>query len=127
MEKGKTILIVDDAEDNRVVFGEFLEHIGYRVVEAGDGWEGIEQAHQEHPDLILMDISMPRLDGIEATRLLRADPDTASIPVIMVTAHTDAGTRKQACECGCSAFLGKPVRPSQLAGEVERLLRPGPE
>ena len=127
MDEVKTVLIVDDAVDNRVVYGLCLEHFGYRVILAHDGYEGVQQARAEHPDLILMDISMPVLDGIEATRLIRADEHTASIPIIAVTAPTDPATRVRAEESGCNAFLGKPVGPSQLARQVERFLGPGSE
>ena len=120
--EGKTVLIVDDAVDNRVVFGLFLEHFGVRVLQAQDGWEGVQQARRERPDLILMDISMPVMNGLDATRLLRADESTASIPVIAVSAHADPDTKAEARECGCDLFLSKPVPPSQLALEVKRLL-----
>lgn len=120
--EGKTILIVDDAIDNRAVFGLFLEHFGVRVLQAQDGWEGVQQARKEQPDLILMDISMPVMDGINATRVLRADESTVSIPVIAVSAHADPDTKAEALECGCDLFLTKPVLPSQLVLEVKRLL-----
>ena len=120
--EGKTVLIVDDAIDNRVVYGLFLEHFGVRVLQAQNGWEGVQQARQEKPDLILMDLAMPVMDGIEATRHLRADESTASIPVIVVSGHADPRTRAEARECGCDLFLSKPVRPSELALEVRRFL-----
>ena len=93
--EGKTVLIVDDAVDNRVVFGLFLEHFGVRVLEAQDGWEGVQQARQQKPDLILMDIAMPVMDGIDAIRLLRADKRTASTPVIVVSGHADSDTKRE--------------------------------
>lgn len=125
--EAKTILIVDDSADNRAVYSLFLEHFGYTVLQAGDGWEGVCRARESHPDAILMDVSMPGLNGLDATRMLKSAPDTAGIPVIVVTAHTDPETKQRAHATGCDAFLRKPVAPSQLAREVERFLDPAAE
>ena len=120
--EGKTVLIVGDSVDNWVIYGLFLEHFGIRVRYARNGREGVQKVRRNHPDLVLMDISMPIMNGLDATRLLRADESTASIPIIVITAHSGPETREAASECGCNAFIGKPVPPSRLAREVQRFL-----
>jgi two-component system, cell cycle response regulator DivK len=118
----KTILIVDDSIDNRDVYGMFLEHFGYTVLSACNGWEGVQQARTNHPDLILMDISMPVLDGFEATELLKLDAETQDIPVIAITAHDDFQSRSRALEIGFESYLTKPAQPRRILQEVERCL-----
>lgn len=118
----RTILLVEDHEDTRIVYRTVLEHFGYRVLEALDGGGGIRHARDSRPDLILMDISIPEIDGWEATRILKADPSTASIPIIALTAHALASDRARAEEVGCDAYLAKPVEPRRVVAEVERLL-----
>jgi two-component system, cell cycle response regulator DivK len=120
----KTILIVDDSADNRDVYSMFLEHFGYTVLTANDGWDGVQQARTHHPDLILMDISMPVLDGLEATELLKVDADTQAIPVIAITAHDDIALRSRAQEIGFESYLTKPTQPRRILQEVERCLCP---
>jgi CheY-like chemotaxis protein len=119
-----TILLVEDNEDNRTIYRLLLEHHGYRVVEATDGEEGVRRAREERPALILMDISIPILDGWEATRILKADPDTASIPVIALTAHALPADRARAAEVGCDGYLAKPVEPRRVVEEVRKRLEP---
>lgn len=118
----KTLLIVDDNADNREILAIFLEHFGYRVLKAGNGVEGMAQAREHAPDLILMDISMPVLDGFEATELLKLDPLTAGIPIVAVTAHPDGALRTRAQGLGFTSYLIKPVPPRRLLREVERIL-----
>jgi CheY-like chemotaxis protein len=118
----RTILLVEDHEDNRIVYSTILEHFGYTVLLAGDGAEGVRLARETRPDLILMDVSIPVMDGWEATRTLKADPATSSIPVIALTAHALAADRERAVEVGCDGYLAKPVEPSRVVEEVRRML-----
>ena len=97
---GKTVLLVEDNEDNRIVYSTILRHFGYEVIEALNGEEGISKARSEKPDLILMDISIPIIDGWEATQVLKHDPATRSIPIIALTAHALASDREKAMEVG---------------------------
>lgn len=117
-----TVLIVEDNEDNRTVYRTILEHFGFRVIETEDGEAGIRKAREEPPDGVLMDISIPLIDGYEATRILKADPATAAIPIIALTAHAMTGDRTRAVEAGCDAYISKPAEPKHVAAEVERLL-----
>ena len=119
-ENRKTVLLVEDNEDNLVVYRTILEHVGYRVVEARDGEEGVARARQERPDLILMDISIPKIDGWEATQRLKADPETDAIPIIALTAHALEEDRQKALHAGCDGYLAKPVEPRRVVQEVER-------
>lgn len=119
-----TILLVEDNEDNVTVYRAILEHSGFRVLEARDGREGIRAARDELPDLVLMDISIPFVDGWEATRVLKADPATARIPVVALTAHAFDADRVRALEAGCDGYLVKPIEPRQVVAEVRRLLDP---
>ncbi|HEX7243398.1 MAG TPA: response regulator [Longimicrobiaceae bacterium] len=119
-----TILLVEDNEDNRTVYRLLLEHYGYRVVEATDGEDGVRRAREERPALVLMDISIPIIDGWEATRILKADPGTASIPVIALTAHALPADRARAVEVGCDGYLVKPIEPRRVVEEVRKRLDP---
>jgi CheY-like chemotaxis protein len=118
----KTVLLVEDNEDNRTVYRTILEHFGYRVVEARNGEDGIRAARGEHPDLILMDISIPVIDGWEATKILKADPATSQIPIIALTAHALATDRAKAGEVGCDGYLAKPCEPRRVVQEVKRFI-----
>ena len=124
MEPTKTILIVEDNEDNLVVYRTILEHVGYEVIEARDGEEGISRANEEHPDLILMDISIPKIDGWEATRRLKSEEATREIPIIALTAHALEEDREKALRVGCDGYLAKPVEPRRVVQEVERFVGP---
>ena len=117
---GKTVLLVEDNEDNRIVYSTILRHFGYTVTEALNGEEGIAKARTEKPDLILMDISIPDVDGWEATIVLKADPLTRAIPIIAVTAHVLPGDERRSMEAGCDGYLAKPVSPGALIAEVDR-------
>jgi len=119
---GHTILLVEDNEDNRVVYRTMLTHFGFHVIEAADGAEALRSAREDRPDLILMDISIPLIDGWEATRTLKADPGTAGIPVIALTAHALDTDRARAQEIGFDVFLTKPVEPRRVVTEVQRIL-----
>jgi CheY-like chemotaxis protein len=117
----RLILVVDDFEDNRAMFAVYLTYSGYDVVEAGDGKEAVEVAGRRLPDAIVMDLSLPVMDGWEATRRLKADERTRHIPIIALTGHAQAGQSRDAREAGCDAFLAKPCLPEMLVEKVREL------
>jgi CheY-like chemotaxis protein len=127
--KGPLVLIVDDFPDNRDMYMQYLEFSGLRVAEAQNGHEALQQAFALLPDLIVMDLSLPGLDGWEATRRLKADKRTSRIPVIALTGHALAGHSKGAIEAGCDAFITKPCLPERLLEEIRKMLdsRPSAE
>jgi len=116
------ILLVEDNEMNRDMLSRRLERKGYQVVIAVDGGEGLAQARAEKPDLILMDMSLPVLDGWEATRQLKAGEETKRIPIIGLTAHAMAGDREEALAAGCDDYDTKPVEFPRLLGKIEAML-----
>jgi two-component system, cell cycle response regulator DivK len=116
------ILVVDDYQDAREMYAEYLQFSGFRVAEARNGNEAIEQAFALHPDLILMDLSLPGLDGWEATRQLKSDDRTRHIPVVALTGHALAGASEGAKKAGCDSFVTKPCLPDDLVVEVRRML-----
>lgn len=116
------ILLVEDNENNRDMLTRRLERKGYVVTAAVDGREGVEKARAGQPDLILMDMSLPVLDGWEATRQLKADGATRTIPVIALTAHAMASDEQRAREAGCDDFDTKPIELPRLLEKMERLL-----
>jgi two-component system cell cycle response regulator DivK len=116
------ILVVDDFLDNRQMYAEYLAFSGLRVEEAENGHEALEKAFAMLPDLIVMDLSLPGIDGWEATRRLKADPRTKGIPVIALTGHALAGHSKGAMDAGCDAFITKPCLPERLLEEVRKTL-----
>ncbi|MBK6843730.1 MAG: response regulator [Gemmatimonadetes bacterium] len=120
--RDRTVLIVEDNEDNRIVYSTILRHHGFRVSEALDGEEGIAKARRELPDIILMDISIPLIDGWEVTQTLKRDAATSHIPVIALTAHAMPGDRERAMEVGCDGYLAKPCEPRAVLAEVNRLI-----
>src|SRR5687767_15823640 len=124
-EQGPLILVVDDYEDAREMYAEYLRFTGFRVAEARNGNEAIEQAFALMPDLILMDLSLPGLDGWEATRQLKADARTRHIPVAALTGHALAGASEGAKKAGCDSFVTKPCLPDDLVIEVRRMLSLG--
>jgi two-component system, cell cycle response regulator DivK len=124
-EQTRRILVVDDSEDMRDLIQRLLERAGYRVVLAEDGQASLTQAKLHHPDLILMDLSLPDMDGWEAVRHLRKMPEFSSIPIIAVTAHVSPREAERAMAAGCTAHLGKPFETRVLLGEVARLLKDG--
>ena len=116
------ILLVEDNEMNRDMLSRRLARRGYEVILAVDGNEGIETARRERPSLILMDMSLPVIDGWEATRRLKADPATAAIPIVALTAHAMVSDRDNALEAGCDAYETKPVELARLLGTIDKLL-----
>ncbi|MFL5617085.1 MAG: response regulator [Gemmatimonadaceae bacterium] len=123
--RGQTLLLVEDNEDNRIIYCTVLRHHGYEVIEAQDGVRAVELARSEQPDLILMDISIPRMDGWEATRVLRGDPRTKAIPIIALTAHALADDRERASKVGFSSYLAKPIEPRLVVAEIQRWIGDG--
>jgi CheY-like chemotaxis protein len=115
-------LLVEDNEMNRDMLSRRLERRGYQVVIAVDGQQGVDMARAEGPDLVLMDMSLPVLDGWEATRRLKAEASTRAIPVIALTAHAMAGDREKAMEAGCDDYDTKPIELPRLLGKIEELL-----
>jgi CheY-like chemotaxis protein len=116
------ILLVEDNEMNRDMLSRRLARKGYQVMIAVDGGQGVVMADAEGPDLILMDMSLPVLDGWEATRQIKANPTTAAIPVIALTAHAMSGDRENALAAGCDDYDTKPVELPRLLGKIEALL-----
>ncbi|MBT9466686.1 response regulator [Hydrogenophaga sp.] len=116
------ILLVEDNELNRDMLSRRLIRRGYEIVMAVDGAEALTGAARERPDLILMDMSLPKIDGWEATRRLKADPTLCAIPVIALTAHAMTGDRERALEAGCDEFDTKPIEFERLVAKMERLL-----
>lgn len=118
----KTILIVEDQIEFLAINKLYLERNGYSVLEAADGREGLRRAREQQPDLILMDYSMPLLDGLGCTAELKKDPGTRDIPVLLLTAHTYGSVGRRAREAGCVGFVGKPCDPRRILQEVQRLI-----
>jgi CheY-like chemotaxis protein len=125
-ESPPLVLVVDDFEDNRAMYAEFLGFSGYRVVQAANGKEALEFARELRPDAIVMDLSLPVMDGWEATRRLKADESTRGIPIVALTGHTLPGPSAEAKEAGCDAVLVKPCLPDRLVSKLEELLSSSP-
>jgi two-component system cell cycle response regulator DivK len=118
----KRILVVEDQEDNRQILRDLLGSAGYDIIEAEDGEAGVRAAAAEKPDLILMDIQLPVLDGYEATRRIKADPALRSIPIIVVTSYALSGDEVKARAAGCDAYVPKPYSPRQLLAKIREYL-----
>jgi two-component system cell cycle response regulator DivK len=114
------ILVVEDQEDNRTIMRDLLTHAGYEVIEAVSGDEGVSMAQTHVPDVILMDIQMPGLNGYEATRRIKADSALQHIPIIVVTSYAMSGDEEKAREAGCDAYLSKPVNARALLAEIRQ-------
>ncbi len=122
IESPRTVLVVDDSEDTRVMYGAYLRHVGYHVREAATGAAALALARHEPIDVILMDIALPEMDGFEATRRLKADPETEQIPVVALTAYAVPPASERAAEAGCVAYLAKPCTPREVVATIERVL-----
>jgi CheY-like chemotaxis protein len=116
------LLLVEDNEESRDGLSRFLQRKGYEVVTAADGRQGLEAARAQTPDVVVMDMSLPVLDGWEATRQLKADPQTRNIPVIALTAHAMTEDREKALAAGCDEYETKPVEFARLLGKIQALL-----
>jgi two-component system, cell cycle response regulator DivK len=118
----KRILIVEDTEDNRRIVRDLLTSVGYELIEAADGGEGVAMAQAERPDLILMDIQLPVIDGYEATRRIRAVPELAGVPIIAVTSYALSGDEAKTRAAGCDGYVAKPFSPRQLLAKIREFL-----
>jgi two-component system cell cycle response regulator DivK len=118
----KSILVVEDQEDNRRIIRDLLTSAGYNVIEAVTGEEGVTAAETHCPDLILMDIQLPDLDGYEAARRIKANPALRSIPIIAVTSYALSGDDAKAFEAGCDAYVSKPFSPRELLAKIREFL-----
>ena len=119
---GKRILVIEDTEDNRQIIRDLLTSFDYQMIEAVDGTEGVRMAQAHHPDLILMDIQLPVMDGYEATRRIRAIPELARVPIIAVTSYALSGDEAKTREAGCDGYVAKPFSPRQLLAKVREFL-----
>jgi two-component system cell cycle response regulator DivK len=118
----KRILLVEDTEDNRRIVRDLLTSAGYELIEAETGEHGVAMAKEHRPDLILMDIQLPALDGYEATRQIKADPALAKTPVIAVTSYALSGDEAKTRAAGCDAYIAKPFSPRQLLAKVREFV-----
>jgi len=114
----RRILVVEDHEDNRRILRDLLGHAGYEMIEAVTGEEGLALAESERPDLILMDIQLPGLDGYETTRRIKANPALSRIPIVAVTSYALSGDDRKALEAGCDAYVTKPFSPRALLAKI---------
>ena len=114
----KTILVVEDQEDNRQILRDLLASSGFLMIEAHDGQQALAMARSQRPDLILMDIQLPVVDGYEATRSIKRDPELKHIPVIAVTSYALSGDEERAREAGCDAYVAKPYSTRQLLAKI---------
>jgi two-component system cell cycle response regulator DivK len=121
----ETVLLVEDTEDNRQMMGRLLELSGFRVIEATNGQEAVEAAARENPKIILMDLSLPFIDGLAATRRIRNLPGLKNVPIVAVSAHDTADFHHEALEAGCDAYLTKPIDFSELEEVMRRMMSRG--
>jgi CheY-like chemotaxis protein len=119
----KTVLVVEDYDDTRRLYKKMLEEIGFSVIEADDGYEALEQFIEEHPDLILMDMALPGMDGVAATRHIKEMKETINVPIIGITAHGNFYNEK-AIEAGCDAIITKPIDLNKLTSIISLYLTP---
>lgn len=117
------VLVIEDNEKNRYLISFILKGEGYAVIEAVTGEEGIETARKEHPDLVLMDIQLPGIDGYETTRRIRASPEGTKVPVIALTSYAMTGDRERALAAGCTGYVEKPINPDTIMDEIRKFLR----
>jgi two-component system cell cycle response regulator DivK len=119
---GKTILIVEDEPKNLKLLRDLLQRFGYEILEAPDGEQGVKITMEKIPDLILMDIMMPKMDGLEATRIIKADNKTKHIPVIALTSYAMKGDREKTLEAGCDGYIAKPIDIQEVLKTIEHFL-----
>jgi two-component system cell cycle response regulator DivK len=118
----QTILYIEDNEYNRKIVRQLLSRTSYRLIEAVDGESGVAQAQKELPELILMDVQLPKMSGLDATRILKADPRTSHIPIIVITSFALSGDREKASAAGADSYLAKPYSPRELLALVRKFL-----
>ena len=116
------ILVIEDNEDNRQIIRDLLTSLGYELIEAVDGAEGVAMAQSHRPDLILMDIQLPEMDGYEATRQIRAVPELTTVPIIAVTSYALSGDEAKARDAGCDGYVAKPFSPRELLAKIREFL-----
>jgi two-component system, cell cycle response regulator DivK len=119
---GKRVLVIEDTEDNRQIIRDLLSSVGYELIEAADGAEGVAMAQSQRPDLILMDIQLPEMDGYEATRRIRAISELAHVPIIAVTSYALSGDEAKTRAAGCDGYIAKPFSPRQLLAKIREFL-----
>ena len=118
----KRILMIEDTEDNRQIVRDLIDSVGYELIEAHDGAAGLAMAAEHKPDLILMDIQMPVMDGYEATRRIKANPELKAIPIVAVTSYALSGDEAKARAAGCDGYIAKPYSPRQMLAKVREIL-----
>jgi len=118
----KKILVIEDNETNLYLMRTILQKLGYQVIEAQDGYSGVELAIAENPDLILMDIQLPVLDGYGATKKIRANEKTKNIPIIAITSYAMVGDKEKTLNAGCTAYIEKPIEPQSFIEEIKKYL-----
>jgi len=118
----KTILIVEDEPKNMKLLRDLLQRFGYEILEASDGEEGVKSAGEKIPNLILMDIMMPKMDGLEATRIIKANTQTKQIPIIALTSYAMKGDRERTIEAGCDGYIAKPIDIQEVLKTIEHFL-----
>ena len=118
----KRILVVEDNETNLYLIRFILKKSGYKVIEARDGARGVESAIKEKPDLIIMDIQLPDIDGLESTKRIRASEAGSDVPIIALTSYAMTGDREKALDAGCSGYIEKPINPETFVAEIEKYL-----
>jgi len=116
------ILVIEDNEDNRQIIRDLLTSLGYELIEAVDGAQGVAMAQSHRPDLILMDIQLPEMDGYEATRQIRAVPELKTVPIIAVTSYALSGDEAKARDAGCDGYVAKPFSPRELLAKIRKFL-----
>lgn len=121
----KSILVIEDTKDNRQILNDLLTNAGYAMIEAEDGEKGVALAAETRPDLILMDVQLPNIDGYEATRRIRRNPETQHIPIIAVTSYALSGEEEKASDAGCDGYVSKPFSPRALLAVVRKFLGTG--
>ena len=118
----KKVLVIEDNEINLYLMCTILQKLGYQVIEAQDGFTGVELAKNENPDLILMDIQLPRMDGYEATKKIRAIEETKDIPIIAITSYAMVGDKEKILAAGCTAYIEKPIEPESFIEELKKYI-----
>jgi len=118
----KRVLIIEDNEINLYLMRTILQKLGHQVIEAQDGFTGVELAKKENPDLILMDIQLPRMDGYEATKKIRAIEETKDIPIIAITSYAMVGDKEKILAAGCTAYIEKPIEPESFIEELKKYI-----